>query len=402
MKVLWLSHLVPYPPKGGVLQRSYNLLKQASSWAEVDLVALRQRSMQSTNDALEEALDNLRAVCHFVTTFDIPTDGSGLAWTAMTVANLARRRPYDSAWLKSRALAGFIRARVDWARYDVVHVDTIGMIQYVPAVHRHRVVLNHHNVESHMMARRACRESNPFRKLYFWLDSRKLDRLERLVCPQVGSNVVVSALDAERLRSNAGPVRTDVVDNGVDTDYFVPKTPPGTGDGLVFAGGMSWYPNREAMDYFVREIWPRVKESRPTLPATIVGRHPSPAVRQAGQNHGVEVTGWVDDVRPYLDRAAVYVCPILDGGGTRLKILDALAMAKPLVATRMAVEGLELEEGKHYVRAESPGQFETQIERLLDQPELRRTLAMNGRRLVEDRYSWSAIGKKMKAAYQRS
>jgi glycosyltransferase involved in cell wall biosynthesis len=123
-------------------------------------------------------------------------------------------------------------------------------------------------------------------------------------------------------------------------------------------------------------------------------------VAEAGRDPRLTVTGWVDDVRGHLDSAAIYVCPILDGGGTRLKILDALAMAKPLVATEMAVEGLDLTEGKHYVRAETPEEYRDQIGRLLGNAPMRRKLAVEGRRLVEERYSWEAIGTKMRRAYE--
>lgn len=400
MRILWLSHLIPHPPKGGVLQRSHHLLRQAARWGRVDLVALRQRSLHPTEAARDESAGALEDFCRSVTTFDIPSDGSRLAWTVMTVTNLARRRPYDVAWLRSGRLAEHVRDRLVRERYDVVHVDTVGLSPYVEDVRGPALVLNHHNIESHMMARRAEREASRLRSFYLKVDSRKLAALERRVCPRVHCNLVVSPLDARRLQGIVGPVETAVVDNGVDVTYFQPRTEPGTGRGLVFVGGMSWYPNREAMEYFVRDIWPLVSESHPDLTAEIVGRHPSPPVVEAGRDPRLTVTGWVDDVRGHLDSAAIYVCPILDGGGTRLKILDALAMAKPLVATEMAVEGLDLIEGEHYLRAETPEDYRDRIGRLLDDASLRRKLAVEGRRLVEERYSWEAIGAKMRRAYE--
>jgi glycosyltransferase involved in cell wall biosynthesis len=349
---------------------------------------------------MKESVGALEDFCRSVTTFGIPSDRSRLAWTAMTVTNLARRRPYDVAWLRNSRFAAHVSDRLERERYDVVHLDTVGLAPYAEGVRGPAVVLNHHNVESHMMARRAEREDSRLRSFYLRVDARKLAGLERRVCPLVHCNLVVSPLDARRLVDIVGPVETAVVDNGVDVTYFRPRTEPGSGRGLVFVGGMSWYPNREAMEYFVGDIWPLVSESHPDLTAEIVGRRPSPAVVEAGRDPRLTVTGWVDDVRDHLDSAAIYVCPILDGGGTRLKILDALAMAKPLVATEMAVEGLDLTEGQHYVRAETPEDYRDQIARLLGDASMRRRLATAGRRLVEERYSWEAIGAKMRRAYE--
>jgi glycosyltransferase involved in cell wall biosynthesis len=283
--------------------------------------------------------------------------------------------------------------------FDLVHVDTLGLVPYVHALGNIPVVLNHHNVESQMMARRAERDRSWVRRQYFRREAGKLTRMERAVCPDVTLNLVVSALDADRLRGVSPGSRVRVVSNGVDTEYFRPRAGAQSRRfSLIFVGGMNWYPNRDAVLYFLKEVWPLLREEQPERTLTVVGQDPPPELTSAMRDPRVHAPGFVDDVRPYLDSAETYVCPIRDGGGTRLKILDALSMGKPLVATGVAVEGLGLSEGIHFLRAESPEDYVRALRRL-NEPGLRQRLAAAGRAFVESRYRWEVIGKDLLEAY---
>jgi glycosyltransferase involved in cell wall biosynthesis len=165
---------------------------------------------------------------------------------------------------------------------------------------------------------------------------------------------------------------------------------------------MDWYPNREAVRFFLKDIWPKLLEEKPDSRATFVGKNPPQILLDASKHSAIHVPGFVDDVRPYLDRAGIYVCPILDGGGTRLKILDALVMAKPLVATGLAVEGLDLVDEVHYLKAETGEEFVAQINRLENDHTLCRSLALRGQRFVEERYSWDVIGEELARTYEKA
>jgi glycosyltransferase involved in cell wall biosynthesis len=252
-------------------------------------------------------------------------------------------------------------------------------------------------VQSHLFQRRADNERSVLRRCYLRREVSKLRREERRVCPRVDLNIAVSRLDAERLQEIAGPIPTAVVENGVDVDYFHPVESD-TRRELVFAGSLGTYPNRDAVTFLLSEIWPALQAAAPDYRVTVVGPDPTPTMLAAARDPRVAVTGVVPDVRPYMARAAVYVCPMRVGGGTRLKVLDALAMEKPLVATALAVEGLDLIEERHYLRAETAAEFVAQIRRLEGDAQLRRALGRAGRALAR-RYSWDVIGERLRRAY---
>lgn len=401
MRVLWLSHLVPYPPKGGVLQRSYYLLREAAKRHQVDLLALVQPAHQTTEAELHKAQDELDAFCNDVATHWLQSDTRRLGRLRLLIRSLVSSQPYDVNWLSDDGMFQDVRRLK--RDYDLIHVDTVGLTPYLEPLQGIPFVLNHHNVESQMLADRAAAESNALKKAYMRREARKLERWERRWCRQAATNAVVSELDGRRLNERVPEAPVQVVQNGVDTEYFRPMTSPEEHDGhLVFVGGMSWYPNRDAMLWFVEEIWPALIEDRPSRRAVLIGRDPPRQVLRAADSGALSAPGFVDDVRPQVDSALAYVCPIRKGGGTRLKVLDALAMAKPLVATSFAVEGLGLEAGRHYLRAEAPADYVQQVRRLEESPGLRRRLGSAGRVLVEDNFAWHVVGENLELAYQKS
>jgi glycosyltransferase involved in cell wall biosynthesis len=223
--------------------------------------------------------------------------------------------------------------------------------------------------------------------------------LERFAAPSAATNLVVSDLDGARLRDIAPGAAVSVVDNGVDTDFWRPGT---DGKGIIFAGTLGWYPNRDAVEFLLADVWPALVAKNADRRLVLVGRDPPPMATVAAKDARVEVTGFVPDVRPYMRSASISVCPMRVGGGTRLKILDSLAMALPLVSTAIGVEGLDLVENVHYLRAETAAEFVKQIDRLERDPELRANLGCAGRCLVVDRYDWSVIGRQLDAAYARA
>jgi glycosyltransferase involved in cell wall biosynthesis len=401
VKVLWLSHLVPYPPKGGVLQRSYNLLRETARYHEVSLLAFHQPrlmrlSLGDSPEALATAQAALEKFCRRVEVLPIPAEQGALRRGLLLAASYLTADPYTVNWLKSprmeRALAAMLAAEA----FDAVHFDTISLAVYRDLVQGPRTALTHHNVESHMVLRRAEQEPSALKRHYLRREGRRLAEYERRMCGRFDVNVTCSELDAARLKKVAPGVRTVAVPNGVDLGYFHPGGGPETPGRIVFAGRLGAYTNRRAAQVLAREIWPRVRERVPEASLDIVGADPPPeAVSLARSDPRVRAPGFVDDVRPYLDAAEVYVCPITDGGGTKLKVLDALAMGKALVAHPVACEGIDVRDGETVVLAQAPEDFAREIAGLLADPGRRRAIGAAGRRLVEERYSYAAIGRRM-------
>jgi glycosyltransferase involved in cell wall biosynthesis len=181
------------------------------------------------------------------------------------------------------------------------------------------------------------------------------------------------------------------VPTGVDTDYFRPSGTPARATELVFTGSMDWLPNQDAMRYFCRHVLPLVRANEPGARLTIVGRSPTPAVLSLAKEAGVRVTGRVDDVRPYMDDAAVYIVPLRIGGGTRLKIFEAMAMGKAVVSTTVGAEGLPVADGEHLLIADEPQSFADAVVRVIRDRGQRERLGSAARALVLERYDWSAV-----------
>jgi polysaccharide biosynthesis protein PslH len=305
-------------------------------------------------------------------------------------------------WIKDAGMREQLSRMIKGVKFDLVHVDTISLAAYRNDVGPLPKILNHHNIESHLFKRRTAFEKNPLKRLYYSLEGEKLERYEQAVCAQFETNFTVSELDKRRLIELVPSAKADVIANGVDVDYFSPGPEPIIPGNLIVASGMNWFPNRDAVVYMCAEIWPVLAQQMPELSWTVVGASPPKELLDlAAQDRRVVVTGFVNDVRPYLSQAEVYLCPMRDGGGTRLKILDALAMGKAIVSTTMGCEGINVIPDKHVLIADSPIEFVRQIRRLRVEPGLRQQLGLAAREFVIEHYSWGKIGKDLSAVYGR-
>jgi polysaccharide biosynthesis protein PslH len=253
------------------------------------------------------------------------------------------------------------------------------------------VVLFEHNVEYVIWKRLAQAPGPLWRRALLEVEWRKMRRYEAAACTQATLTLAVSEADRTLLSATAPAARVAAVETGVDLDYFAPDRGHEKAATIVFTGSLDWYPNEDAVLHFVNDILPRVRAEVPAARFVVVGRNPSAKLRQAAEAAGATVTGTVDDVRPYLAEAAVCVVPLRIGGGTRLKIFEALAMAKPVVSTTIGAEGLPVTSGEHLLLADGVADFSDAVVTLLQDAAQRRKLAEAGRARVEERFSWGRV-----------
>ncbi|HJS89959.1 MAG TPA: glycosyltransferase [Steroidobacteraceae bacterium] len=401
MKVLWLAHAIPYPPKAGYLSRSYHLLRELTREHRVDLVAFVQEQWLTTlfanrDEGLEESRSALGEFCQSVTFLPIDSVGRflGKQRTALrALIGSSAYKTYTTSWLQSHSANSVIRRLAHTGGYDLVHVDTIGLAPYRELSPRLPATLTHHNIESHMMLRRADNSGNFVARSYFRTEGRRLRKYEQEAATHFGAHITCSELDADRFREIVPDANIVVVPNGVDCEFFAPRGQQTRPNSIVFVGTMNWYPNVQAVSYLLREVWPVLKSVVPTATLDVAGSNPPDSiVRMARALPDVTIHGYLPDVRPLIDSAAVFACPIQDGGGTKLKILDAFAMEKCVVAHPIACEGIQIVPGHNVVLASSPQQFVAEISSLLADDIRRKALGRAARELVQTQYSYREIG----------
>jgi glycosyltransferase involved in cell wall biosynthesis len=275
--------------------------------------------------------------------------------------------------------------------FDLVVADFLAAVPNVPGSVQVPVVLFEHNVEHLIWKRLSDIEDRWWRRIPLEVEWRRVRRWEGRACERAALTVTVSKHDRHRLARLAPAARVVDVPTGVDISYFQPSGQPEVTNRLVFSGSMDWYPNEDAVIYFAEAVLPQLRKALPDVSMTVVGRRPSAKLRAVAEEAGIDVTGTVDDVRPYVWEAVLYVVPLRVGGGTRLKIFEALAMGKAVLSTTVGAEGLDLTPGEHLVLADGPEALCQEALALLASAQRRAALGAAGRRLMEERYSWASV-----------
>lgn len=402
MKILWISHVLPFfPPAGGVIQRSYNLIERLSRKNKLYLFAFNQKAWLSSKIEIRKAIEVMNYFCREIRIFELLSDKSRIFRIYTVMKGFFSKYGYTINWTKSKLLDFEIKRFLSLENIDLIHCDTIGLAEYVKYYFNIKKALDHHNIESCMMLRRAKREKNPLKKFYFYLEGLKLQRYEAKVCHMFDINLVVSKADRKRLLKIAPNAKVEIIPNGVDTKYFKPEKSKHIPHTLLFTGTLNFYPNEDAVLYFFYNIWPLLKKIYPDLTFIIAGKSPTLRIKEiTKRDPNIKLTGYVEDIRPYMEQAEVYICPIRDGGGTKLKLLEAMAMKKAIVTTSIGAEGLDVVNNKHLLIADNPKDFAIKVLLVLNNPELRKQLGENARKLVEERYCWDIIGEKLNQIYE--
>ena len=396
MKILWLNSGLLLPlDKGGKL-RTWYLMRNLARHHRITYISFEDPSTSlGAGSTLAADREGMRDVCEALETVPRTDAPKGtFRFYADAARYLVNPLPYAVAKYRSDAYAARVRRLLDIGDFDVVVADFLPPVANLPRPLSVPAVLFTHNVEAEIWRRHYENASNPLAKFLMKQQWERMLRFERDALTRFDVVLAVSDADAQTFgRLYPGALRrpAHVVQTGVDTSYFMPMPGEEKRAHLVFTGSMDWLPNEDGMLYFVRDILPRIRQVEPDVSVSIIGRAPTPAVRKLAEERGIEVTGRVDDVRPHVAAGDVYIVPLRIGGGTRLKIFEAMSMAKAVVSTTVGAEGLPVTPGRDISIADEPARFAQAVVHLIRDVEARRRMETAARRLVVERYDWSAV-----------
>lgn len=384
MKILWISPFFLHPTNRGGQIRTLGTLKELHKLHEIHFCALNLPDNREGPARSGEYCTQSFEVQH------VPTPRTSLKILPELLQAIASPIPMAVSRYASVDLQELVKERLAAEHYDAVVCDFLACAPNVPDMAR--AVLFQHNVETTIWQRHHQQATGWPRKLFFGAQAKKMSRYERDVCREARFVIAVSELDAKRMRDDFGVRRVASVRTGVDVEFLrPPETSDAVGD-LIFSGSMDWLPNVDAMEYFLKEIFPLVLEKRPATTLTIAGRSPDERVlRAAAAYSGVSVTGSIPDMRPYLWGSSLSIIPLRIGGGTRLKVYESMAAGVPIVSTTVGAEGLDYTAGKDIAIADTPQLFADACIRMLTDDPYRKQIAHNARQLVVENFSWSAV-----------
>lgn len=388
MRILWLKTELLHPVDKGGRIRTYEMLRELTRRHEVTYLTLDDGT--AAPDAAARAAEYSTEL--ITVPFHPPAAGSAGFYAALA-RNVASSLPYAVDRYRYRPFADLIQRVAGAGGFDVVIADFLPPTANLPVRLPCRTVLFQHNVEAEIWRRRVAVATNPVARAYLQSQLRRMERYEREACRRVDQVIAVSEADAEHFRRVYGVPSAAAVPTGVDTAYFHPD---GLGAReerhLVFTGSMDWMPNEDGILYFVDQVMPLLRPRVSGIRLTVVGRKPPARILELAARHpDVTVTGRVEDVRPYLARASAAVVPLRVGGGTRLKIYEAMAMECPVISTAIGAEGLPVRHGDHLLLADDPAALAEACVEVLLRPERGAALATSAAQYVRSRFGWSGV-----------
>jgi glycosyltransferase involved in cell wall biosynthesis len=393
LRVLVLDEWIPFPPDSGKRTRTWNLLRRLAQRHDVTLLCYGDPRGEPFKAVSSEGIE--------VQTVPPLRRDVGLNFYGRLFLNLFSRYPYSVVKHSTRRYRDRLLQLLFQGQFDLIHCEWTPYARFLGAAEGLPTLIMAHNVESQIWKRRAMHARRAVEHAFFAVQATKMELFERRVVRQASLTAAVTELDARHIAAWGAP-RVSIVENGVDTEFFIPTQGTGEGEKLLFLGAFDWFANQDCVEYLLAEILPLVLRHAPRAKLQVVGRKLPEALRKRWACFdGVELVGEVPDVRPYLASAAVVVVPLRIGGGSRIKILEAFAMKKAVVSTSVGAEGLAVSDGVHLLLADSAASFGECTIRLLASPEQRAALGESGRKLVEERYSWDQIALCLESAWRR-
>ncbi|CAL95886.1 TIGR03087 family PEP-CTERM/XrtA system glycosyltransferase [Azoarcus olearius] len=377
MKILYVCHRFPFPPKRGGKIRPFNMIRHLSQQHQVTVCSLARSEAEA-----EEG----RGIAPHCAGYEMGRVSNPVQVIRM-VARLPTPVPSSMGFFYSPDLARRIKALIAREAFDLIFVHCSSVAQYVADVRGIPKILDFGDMDSQKWLEYVHYKPFPL-KFGYWLEGIKMEREEKRLAARFDLCTATTRAEWETLEAYGTGVSTDWFPNGVDAEYFKPDGGGYDEDTISFIGRMDYYPNQEAMFRFCDTVWPLLRERRPGMKLLIVGADPSPAVAKLGELPGVTVTGSVPDVRPYVLRSAAMVAPLAIARGTQNKILEAMAMGVPVISSRIAAGGVDALEGEHLLVADTPVEYAEAILRVLQAPAERERLARAGRARMLSHHAW--------------
>jgi polysaccharide biosynthesis protein PslH len=391
LRVLVVDEAIPYPPNAGKSCRTWNLLRRLAARHSVCLLCYGHPQEPGAL-AMKEAGMDLRLV-------DPKKNPGGVELYLQLFLNLFSPFPFSVTKHYSRAFQTKFEELLNENVWDLIQCEWTPYARFVARVPNTPILITTHNVESQIWARSAEHARNPFAKAFFRTQQLKMLSFEKRALRRASAATAVTNLERSILRE-WGVKNVSVIPNGVAIQPKTQPVEPEHENELLFLASLDWHPNLDALDHFVNDIFPSVRKRRPAAKLRIVGRKPSEStVGRYSHLSGVNFVGEVQDVTNYIARATAIVVPLRIGGGSRIKILEALAASKAVISTSIGAEGLELTSGEHLLIADSPVEFAKGVEELLASADLRRRLGSHGRKFVADRYDWDQVADQLESVW---
>jgi len=395
VKILWVKAGGLLPLDSGGKIRSYHILRELARNHQVTYFGFHAQQENATHRELEHIFQQV--VCCPLS-LPVAKSRAELLQYGLSIFSLdpyaIRKycRPHVIKELRSLAASG---------GFDVIVCDFLVAAGAIPWDLPIPKVLFTHNVEALIWKRHYEVASNPLWKLLSWREWQSMSRAERIYLRKADHILAVSQTDLDFFSGTVPRSKLTVIPTGVDIDYFQPLDNE-IENTLVFTGSMDWLPNEDGIFYFVQEILSKIRQQVPDVKLQVVGRKPSQRLQALAAEHPnhVHLTGWVEDIRPHLGGGAVCVVPLRIGSGTRLKIFEAMAMAKAIVSTTIGAEGLPVHHGVDLMLADSPNDFARSVVQLLQDAATRRKLGRAARELVESKYSWASVAREFASALE--
>ncbi len=389
MKILHLMPYSPFPMTFGGALREYYIMKNLAEEHELTVVTY------GTSEEKFEMKQRLDDKINEIHTISDPMARSYRRMSQLFALCTNKSYAYWHSYKKEmQLLLDDLLAKND---FDLIQTE-FSMMGNMDLKSDALKVLDAHNVEYDNFRRMYEKSDSLLRSRFYHREYQKMYQEEIASFKQQDMLFTTSERDKEIIDQDVPEVPKRVIPNGVDTSYFSSSDDASEPYSLVFTGMMAYVPNDDGMLYFIDEILPLIREQIPQTKLYVVGKRPTKALKSRAGDH-IQITGFVDDVRPYIDKASVYVVPLRMGGGTRLKVLEALSMKKAVVSTSIGCEGIDVEDGESIFVQDDPAAFADRVVELLKSKEKRKRISENGYQVVKEKYEWNVVGKKMLEIY---